>query len=180
MGVDTHLYLPSDVRVKDVALVAAALLGVSIHKHEFVDGSFFAEAPDHRVKVNAASFEAGFADIIVRPKPGESLAWLKLGECWSAFYAFEGGRGRRYLSARSYAINIAVFKGLARFFGGTVDFNDCDDRAVNYRAEKKGRNDPEEGAAEVNFQRRLLAVQPLDSVDMKLARKFAAYDGDDK
>jgi hypothetical protein len=59
---------------------------------------------------------------------------------------------------------------LVDFFGGEVDFNDCDATDVDYKMRRKSnkKNCPEDGRSWDAFQKRLFALQPLTESDFDL------------
>ncbi len=67
--------------------------------------------------------------------------------------------------------NIRLLKALADFFGGKVDFDDCDDVEFDYVVEDKKDEDncPEDGEAWTNLQERFLTIKPLKKSRKKVA-----------
>jgi hypothetical protein len=71
---------------------------------------------------------------------------------------------------------IAVGKGLCKFFGGRIDYNDCDstdwDRV--YRRPRKN-NSPGDGEEWNDFQQAMFDLKPVSVKEMKEANAVAAY-----
>jgi hypothetical protein len=63
------------------------------------------------------------------------------------------------------------------FFGGKVDYNDCDSKGIDYRKRERpnSENCPSDGKAWDDFQRRIAAVKPLTDKDFKRAARAAGY-----
>ncbi len=72
---------------------------------------------------------------------------------------------------------IAVGRRLVDFFGGALDYNDCDDKDINFRRPKKSRkmNAPEDGKPWYAFQERMLIVKPITEKEIQAMVKHAAY-----
>src|ERR1039458_4914350 len=130
MGIDTDLYLPPYVEVRDVATAIGILLGephelaplgqdVTHCKVENVTIRSYGEntyLPECcRIHVGTREFMYHFAF----STPGDPLH----------------NRGWHGMILRSSSPNIALFVALANFFGGVVDFNDCDEADVDRRVE---------------------------------------------
>lgn len=172
MGVDCQVQLPQNVRLRDVADVIGALLGCPVEKRMFESGSDGGWAT-HTVGVTT------------KPSCVDTCAEIEVkgatvGRCpeRSFLYHFEySPSGHRGLLFRSYSVNIALAKGLVDFFGGTVDYSDCDDIDVDY--EVPAKSDEENHACDNGEwyaqQERKLAVQPLTKDQVKDCIQYAAY-----
>ena len=160
MGVDTKLTLVPDVRVRDVALVIGALQGDVPKKHTTHRGTFWAEN-----------------NAIVESIDGMPTCCLIITDKSRLLYQYEWGQnGEHGTMARSTSDNIALFVEVARFFGGSVDFNDCDNSDVDFSFPRpRITNSPEDGRAWKDFQHRLLGVQPLTDKQTTPYQEFAAY-----
>jgi hypothetical protein len=97
-------------------------------------------------------------------------------------YHFEFGGYRekgdsRGIIMRSWACNIVVCKKLVDFFGGWVDYQDCDSIDVDYNVKPKSdkMNCPEDGDEWQNLQERIMAVQPITQEELDDAERHAAY-----
>ena len=180
MGVDTVIRLPENVRVDDVTDVIGILVGKKAHKKTFdqviqsegwhtrVDGVDTAPSISGCVQIHITK---GLSDDATRARDGQNDAPFVL-------YFFESERGGRLLSPPSTTFWIAVGKGLVKFFGGTIDYNDCDDSNIDYRVAKKSRsiNAPSDGKAWYTFQERKLNLKALTKKDFDVVRKHSAYE----
>jgi len=177
MGADCNLFLPAGADIEDVATVAAVLMGC-----EYKLEKPFDEAREGsqavRLKKGVQSFHCSdtipsmcvfvFKGNLVDGENGHNCSWH-----WE-------GHGRnpslRMLSMSSTAFWIAVARGLADFFGGEVDYNDCDNKDVNYKVKSKSRKH-DDGDAFYNYQRRMTEAKPLTQKDLNKVCRFAAYKG---
>ena len=168
MGVDCRITLPDKVRIRDVADVIGMLLGqkwelapLDSHgsKHLKVEG----------VSVRNSSVDA-CADIFVGDR--------------RFFYHFEWSGGSfgnrdihcgRGLILRSTAENIALAVALVQFFGGFVDFQDCDESDCDFAWPEQPDIRPNDGEAWERFQQRMAAVRPLTKADIAKYKSVAAY-----
>jgi hypothetical protein len=170
MGVDCRLEMPGYVEVRDVAKAIGKLLGCKSIQEELgwgrptrVDG----------VRVRNSSV-VGLAEIdVVTPV----LRWLLL-------YHFQGNGGTRAILMRSRAKHIALLKRLADVFGGTVDFDDCDETRADHVAPERpekfcfGGDDPDaSSAAWTAWQDELHAMEPLTEDEIAAFEQYAAYQG---
>ncbi len=168
MGVDTNIRLPEDVRVRDVAEAIGILAGL---KPRWADGdeNKWVEVPG--AKVEGYKDIPSCANIMLKGKMADGM-----DEHHVMFhYEPDAPHGGRLLSPRSTPFWIAVGLGLAKFFGGSVCFNDCDGK-VNKRFKKPRRaNNPSDGGPWHKFQHEMMAIKPLTAADPEAVRKFAAY-----
>jgi hypothetical protein len=176
MSVNVKCEFPYGTRIRDVATVAAALLG---HKprHVAVPGSKSTFAHTKGWSVNASS-DPTLAYIgldTTTDNPAAKLIRESDGDRYNLLYHFEGNDGHPLISPKCTAAKIALCAGLVKFFGGTVDFNDGDDKKVNMRVKAKtdvrASDDPEWSL----FQQRILAVQPITAEEISKYKKFASY-----
>lgn len=165
MGVDCEIHLPDDVQIRDVADVLGILAG---NKKEWRESKGARWVGVENVSISGNTF------------PG--LACITLPYCATkrdeiyVLYHFEPGCGGRLLMPRSTAWWIAAGKRLVDFFGGSIDFNDCDDSDVDYeRPKPRGRNNPENGEPWRAFQEALFAVEPLTQEEVDACAKHSAY-----
>ena len=166
MGVDVRIYLPDGVRIGEVAVVAGIAAGLKPTKAKFSDGWYVevlgaTASPAHIV---------GMAEIVI---VGDLVDGEKEHRI---FYHYEPYGGGRLLMARSTAFWIVVGKKLVAFFGGCVDFNDCDDEDRNYQVDPKYPDGlPVDGKDWKKFQERMLAVKAITQKELEAADKVAAY-----
>lgn len=161
MSVDCRIYLPGNVRVRDVAKVIGRLMGCEAKK-EPLGSSYHPDA--WSVNVSGVSVKAGcvegMADIFIKSKQakaGESqLSW---------FYHFEADTfpGMRVMLPGSRPLSKAIGKRLVEFFGGKVDYSDCDEKDIDYQrpAKKDSENCPNDGKPWQRLQQRIFDVKPL-------------------
>lgn len=165
MGVDCKIYLPSRVNVRDVATVIAILLGNKVRKEPLGSDGWHVQVDG--VKVEPCSGTLAECCQIKVNCDGEERWFL---------YHFEFGReGKRGIMPRSTARNIALCKGLADFFGGIVDFSDCDDREADYYVEEKFDIHGEDNEAFYRKQSRMLEVHPLSKSEIDECEEVCAY-----
>lgn len=167
MGVDCRIHLRQDCRVDDVAKVIGILAGLKPEKVMFDgrSGGYYCQVPGVEVKSSGAVVE--MAVIVL----SGNLVDGRAGH--SCYYHFEGEPSGRLVSMASTPFWCAVAKGVVDFFGGRVDFNDCDSVQTDYAAKPKGRNNPTDGEAWGKFQDRMLKLKPLTRADLA---KMAKYD----
>ena len=134
MGVSTIIYLPPNVRIKDVCTAMGILSGGKIIKHKCINNSkpfFYVETDNIKVEKSTSKYNDYF-NINITIKD-ENV--LKMNECSgqgnraSAFWFFENERlpGWRYISFGCREYSEKLGKALVEFFGGKVDCDDCDD-----------------------------------------------------
>lgn len=170
MGVNCWTYLPAAVRIDDVAKVAAALIG---HKsrHESIGGSdgIFAHVDGWKTTTaNETMPHCAYIvlDATIKTPAAEALRDSD-GDAYHLLYHFESGRnGEKAIGPKCTAVKIALCVGLVSFFGGTVDFNDCDDVDVDFRRKPKPDIHASDGEEWDRFQKRILAVKPLTQEDI--------------
>jgi hypothetical protein len=173
MGVDTRLTLPGNVRVDDVADVMGVLAGLKPEQYEIDrSGGVFVRVPG--VSVQTTSI-ATMVEIDLKVSGGHTLVDGQPHH--TVPYFFENVGGRRLLLPRATPFWIAVCRGLADFFGGSVDYSDCDSRAVDYRVNFKrdAENHPTNGEPWDEFYRRILNLTPLTKGDLRAVAQFASY-----
>jgi hypothetical protein len=178
MGVNCRILLPAAVRIDDVADVMAALAGFAMQKRHFSnsDGGWSAGLPygDPRLRVESAENLVECARIHLTAPDGEKLVDGETGHY--CLYHFEGsGKGERLLMPRSTPFWIAMGRGLVDFFGGTLDYSDCDAVDVDYKRPARKDIHVEDGDEWSAFQERKLAVKPITKADLAQWKEVAAY-----
>jgi hypothetical protein len=180
MGVDAYIYLPKDVRVHDVAKVAGILAGIkpewehSDSMHSFNDAKW---AEVHKADAKGIECLPSCADIRFEAKKGELLVDGEFSH-FCMFHYEISGRYSNYvlLSPRSTAFWIGIGIGLCKFFGGAMDFNDCDSGGINRRFPRQRKNNsPEDGKSWNDFQKAIMNVKALSKKDLEKAEKLASY-----
>lgn len=170
MGVDTHIMLSPATRVRDVATVMSILCGHEpVRTSLSADGAWCATVPN------------GFRVTTTTVPEMVRISGTSWGEERSVFYHFEcefpNGDPCRLLMPRATPLWIAVGVALVKFFGGRVDFCDCDERRddVVVPVSPGSIIAPEGGQPWRDFQERLMHVQPLRYNEVMLYSGVAAY-----
>jgi len=173
MGVDCKINLPDNVRVKDVAYLIGIASGLTPEWEPYERDPNLKFLRVKGVEVKHTTI-IEMAEISVRSVgkllvDGEDIHHL--------YYHFESSYGGRSLGPRSTAYWIAVAHRLVDFFGGTIDYQDCDTVDVDYRRGKKSNryNCPEDGKPWHSFYKRLSEVKPITQAEMEHYDQFAAY-----
>ena len=174
MGVDCKITLPANVRLKDVADVIGVAAGFKPEKSPL--GS---RHPDswavHVPGVRVSSFNhAGLESCAKIELVGETVDGVKYHY---AMYHFEYDDGKRLLNPRSTAFWLGIGHRLVDFFGGSLDYQDCDDSDKDYHVLGKHNrsNQPTDGKDWQDLQERMFAVKPLTKSELKRFDKLAAY-----
>lgn len=179
MGVNCRIHLPDSCRVDVVANVMGALAGLPVTRHPL-------NSPSH-----PRAWSAHVEGAVVSNTNTPSMARIMLtatgdrklfdGEpLHHTFYHFEsswGQHGGRVMLPRSFAFWIAIGRRLVDFFGGVLDYQDCDDSEMDYVGLDKGRkmNSPETGKPWQNLQERIAAIVPITKAEWRACDVFAAY-----
>lgn len=170
MGVDCRIHLPESVTLYNVAKVIGAVTGCPMKKVPLTgpaDPRWYVEVPT----VTETTSVPGMACLrILHPTvDGEPNHFV--------FYHFECDTGGRLLMPRSTAFWIAVGCRLVSFFGGHIDFQDCDDEDRDLEFPDLGRqmNSPQDGHAWQQFQERVFALKPITEDDWRACDRFAAH-----
>lgn len=164
MGIDCRIYLPDNVRIKDVADVLGRAAGCPLSTgYARVAGVAVLSIPD---VPSAAEIQVAPAGGCVDGEPVHRVT-----------YHFEtDGRGR-LLTPPSTPFWVAVARRLVGFFGGVVDYDDSDDCDVDFaRPHRANRfNCPTDGEDWDSLQGRIAAVPPLSAGELAAAADLAAY-----
>lgn len=170
MGVDTRIYLPDDVRVKDVATVMGIAAGLPFEKIYLKNDGWYVECQG--VSVGSTSFpEMVEIEINGNMVDGENMHHVN--------YHFEVSDSKRthyrLLISRSTAFWIMIGKRLVDFFGGELDYSDSDKSEVDYSAYHVYINNPEDNAPWQKLQERMTLVTPISQAELEQADLIAAY-----
>lgn len=170
MGIDIRITLPGDVRVDDVARVMGVLAGLPAEQYSL--GS----SPSIFVRVKRATVEnTTFPDMAQIVLSGQMVD----GDiAHFVNWHFEGNGFDRICFPPSTAFWIAVSRGLVDFFGGKVDYQDCDESEVDYQRDyhlSLVSNCPTDGPEWDAFETRILNLTPITAEGLEEARTFAAY-----
>ena len=178
MGVDANLYLPADIDPRFVSEVAGILMGARKVRTGF--------GVDVNPTKNTPSTEFELRECGVKSMPQM---------CYIGAYSFHwcsrphhaDGPKKKFkdkvvncMLARSNATTIALFRGLAKTFGGIVVTNDCDDDEFEEYSRPKATKDeqglqPEDDPYWQPFQDHLFAVEPITAEDLIEANEDSAY-----
>lgn len=181
MGVDTKILLPPAVRLRDVADVMGALAGFPMEKRysgaSQTEG-WSAGRPHNDKAVQVKGYDTPSlvqcANIILSNTADHQIIDGQSGHF--VMYHFEGSRtGERLLNPRSTDFWIAIGRGLVDFFGGTIDYSDCDDVSVDYQRPARADIHAEADDEWYALQNRKLAVKALTKEDLTAWREVAAY-----
>jgi hypothetical protein len=178
MGVDCKISLPQEVRVGNVASVIGILLGNKV-------------TLNHHIGHSHPYVSAEVEDVSVTPASGiPSCVYIKIENTDQGnrqfLYHMEWTRGTskdqehnvghgRGIMIGSTAENIAMGIRLVKFFGGEIDFNDCDEINCNIKRPKRKDITACNGKSWDNFQKRIAKVKPLTLEDIWDCEKFASY-----
>lgn len=170
MSVDCCIWLPNNVRVRDVANVLGIAAGlfpsrvsISDNKGWYINVDGVSVSPS----VVPTLAEIALRGIMV---DGENIHWV--------LYHFEPDRtGYRLLMPKSTAFWITCGCKLVDFFGGEIDFQDCDEFTCNYKKAKKSNinNCPSDGKAWSGLQERIEAVTPITQKELEHTSRLSAY-----
>lgn len=167
MGVNAILLLPPDTPVRHVAHAIGALCGLPKSKMDLSCNEAWAIRTDVSVRSNDAVPEC--VDIVIPPND-------IIGPC-SLLFHYEFKQGRRGIMPRSRASAIALCDKLAQFFGGAVDFNDCDDHMDRFYERPMYRlaNDPEDGEPWQRMHQALYDLEKIAEEEIQSFESVAAY-----
>lgn len=170
MGVDCRILLPENVRLCNVVSVIGASVGCPKAKQNFSSGHVWYANIDN-IKVEAADhISPDMARITISQKTIDGH------EGHFVLYFFEADGGRLMLPP-STGFWIYVGRRLVSFFGGKLDYNDCDgpEWDVIVPAKSDNENRPSGGEPWYNLQERILAIQPISKEEWEMNINFAAY-----
>lgn len=131
MGTDCNIYLPSNVRLRDVAMVIGIALGCEVTRDPYL------HVPN--VKIVPSIPEMSTIEVARTGSTNRAPS-----------FHYEPGRkhiGRRLVKFSADPESIDVARALVDFFGGYADFNDCDDTERDYEQPDRSdaENCPEDG-----------------------------------
>lgn len=178
MGVDCRIELPPETRMGDIATAIAALAGIAVEIESLGNyGGVVAATKRGAVKLkplqwsDSGGTEAQFKGNLVDGETGHTVILFpqsKMQKC-----AGIGGPTCVALNPPSTPFWCAIGHGLVNFFGGSIDYNDCDDTIEDYAVEKpRPWNNPDNGPFWNNFQRELAEIDPVIPADFA---SVAAY-----
>lgn len=151
MGVNIHCRLPSHTRVRDVALVIGAVVGMPIVREE----TDLVMAPDARVETTSVP----------------EMVYITFEDRHAAYFFEDEDHDGRLFYPRSTPFWCAVAHRLVEFFGGEVDYNDCDDSSCDFKAKANRRSTTE-------VMREVLTIKPLTRDEIATFKQVAGYPSD--
>jgi hypothetical protein len=161
MGVDCRIQLPDDVGVRNVAKAIGLLSGLEFEKH------FLGPSHEYVWSVHVPGVQVGISgmpeccQIIVRAIKNPLVDGE---ESHYVLYHFEPSEGGRLMLPPSTPFWCAVGDALIDFFGGKIDYNDCDDTDWDRAVPKpRGRNNPQDGEEWQRFQQELSELKPVEN-----------------
>ena len=180
MGVDSTVSFPYGVEVSDVADVVAILLGkpktwTVYHGSNDCQEGLTKPAKTGWTEVAGVKIEKTHSPIMVEFNIGEIPS--PYGDGWMLLYYFEGKKGP-IMSGGSRAERIALHRALAKFFGGRVDYQDCDSKPTDYRCSPPAWLGSESDRKYHSKQLAKWRLQPITAEEIQKCRKWAAYQGD--
>ncbi len=161
MGVDCRIILPHNVRVDDVVKVIGIAAGF---KPELIHETWGSYVKVAGVKIENTSVP--------------SMCQINFDGRF-VYYHFEAENGKgRLLNPKSTDFWIAIGRRLVDFFGGELDYSDCDIDDVDYARKSKGNNlnCPSNGKPWMSFQNRLMEIKPIHISEMSSG--LGAYSSD--
>lgn len=167
MGVDCRIMLPGNVRVRDVMAVMAVAVGFKPTRRDLPGGGFY-------TKVEGVTVDHTYCS-----DPSSFFMRFDGRQCYFTFES-DSNPGGRLLMPKSTAFWCLVGQRLVDFFGGKVDYNDCDDNDFDYRRPNKSsaRNAPTNGNPWEEFQTRLANVKPITRAELQAFTGNVGYLGD--
>lgn len=191
MSVSCHIYLPGNVRVKDVMDVMGILVGLPKKKNNLDDNGRNLDDgdPSWYCQVKGVSYRTTHTSEMISIELVGNFSEAAQGQrmiednpqnsafCYWFFEVSSPHEEYRLISCGSTGFWIAVGKGLVKFFGGEVDYNDCDSIDVDFKVKKKINSKvcPSDGVPWQEFQKRKFDLQPLTKEDFQEAQERSAY-----
>jgi len=170
MGESCNIYLSADVRINDVINVIGILLGQKKNKN-YIEKFWACDVEDVKEygATNITSENASKENIHLRnydTVPTMLEVVIRKNKIdkqpHTAYYHFETNNGMRLLCGGNSDFWHKVGKGLVEFFGGWVDYNDCDSIEKDFEAEKpRGSNHGESDEEFDAFQNDLWNLKPI-------------------
>lgn len=163
MGCDARIILPGNVRIRDVMRVIGVAVGFEAKVSPL--GSSICTDVDG---VEATTPMASSPDFLHIKFDNRHAYWSFEPDC---------APGKRLLMPTSSAFWCLVGHRLVDFFGGKIDYNDCDAIDFDYERRPKGNslNCPDDGEPWRRFHERIAKVPPITRAELE-AFRGAAYD----
>lgn len=177
MGTNVNAMLPAGTRLRDVADVIGILLGC---KKSWNGTARWVEV-DGVSRKSSSLPEMVYINVLLKgiDNPAALAIRKSDGDTYELAYHFEGDQHcGPNLSPKSTAAKIALCRAVIMFFGGSVDYNDCDSTDVNFKVSPRQPIAPSNGEAWNKFQRSLYTLQPLTEADIATVKHWAVYKED--
>ena len=176
MGVDSLIYIRRDARVRDIADVIGILAGLKPYRRDFSQGDGWACHVDG-ASADACKSLPQCCEINIQAPDGYKL--IDGEQSHYVLWHWEPSRmmgDYHLIMPRSTPFWIAIGRGLCKFFGGKIDYNDCDPDGINARFKGMRKdNSPEDGKPWTDFQQAKLDLKPLTMRDLEKAGKWSSY-----
>ena len=171
MGCNTHIYLPCNVRIRDVVTIIATLTGNKIVKIQINKNAISANLTDPEAVKIINKEHAPLEMVQIAIKLNETAKTIREDDSPFCHFYWHWENSthhqHRLLSTKSTNFWITIGKALVNFYGGFIDYNDCDAIDINYHVTEKSNeeNCPGDGQEWNDFQNKLLQIKPLAATD---------------
>jgi len=190
MGVDCKVFFPPDVEIEDIGIAIGRLLGLKLVPRSMIGRTRLHEIAEikivptyHKMARGMTTHSFGYGLIAIRLDESHYAKEAYLCPFWSLQsrdYIYN--KPAVYFSWSSSPLRIAIAFKLARFFGGTVVWNDCLDMKENHEVFNRECITDEwgmisdDGDSWHEYHEQLYAIPPLTTADIEKYRHLAAYD----
>lgn len=159
----TVVRLPKDVCVGDVATVIGLLLGNKRIQNPIGIGGWFTSAVGTEVK-------ALLPDLPTCPHISIALPGRRR---FDVMFHYEFDAQRYGLMLPYKSDSIALARRLVEFFGGEVDYNDCDSKLRDYACgTPRDSNFVEDGKAWQEFQHAMYDIRPITQQEIEACKRW--------
>lgn len=179
MGSNCNVWLPTDVTGNRVAEVVGILAGLPSKKYVSSRDAWWAEVVGAEEKPTSVST---MSDIVLHARGEGTLVDGESGHFAHLHYCSRrDGRIYNCFAPKSTPFWCAVAVGLAKWFGGTVEFNDCGGGRKNVRTFKrscpvdKHGLIPDDGEPWNKYHGELLALKAVTEKEIRAVAKLSAY-----
>jgi hypothetical protein len=173
MSQDCHIYLPQDTRFDDICDVIGILLGQKKELCSLDKDGVYCHVKEVKKDYDyknsrPTSLNDTKENIFVLPtfSPEYWVIYIKnnrIDKVWhQGNFHFETEDNMKLLSGGSTEFWIKIGKALVEFFGGYVDYNDCDEVEKDFIKDKpRIKNNPNDGEEWNNFEREKFNLEPI-------------------
>lgn len=171
MGANCKIILPANVRMRDVLAVIGIAVGYEAKVSTLSSGGLSIDMPHDGPRFELADSRSNdFGYIKFDGRQGY----------WSYEPDYDDAIGKRFFGPTSTAFWCLVGKRLVDFFGGSIDYNDCEGDGPDYKVRERTnkQNYPKDNPEWDVFYHRLLAVEPITQEEMAEFTE-AGYGDDD-